>query len=322
MAEAPLLSVDGLGKRYLDRSSGSATRTHVDAVRELSFTMQRGDSLAIVGESGSGKTTTARMILGLEEPSAGTIEFDGRRLSARPSAAERRERARGIQIVFQDPYLSLEPRQSARRVLDEVIRFHFGLTQSERDERVTTLLRSVGLGEAEWGVRPAKLSGGQRQRVAIARALAAEPALLVLDEAVSALDVSVQAQILNLLQQLRRDSGVSYLFITHNLAVVRQVCDDVLVMYRGADVERGTVDQVLSQPAHPYTQKLISSVPTPESTWQSSPVVVEHLSPGCAYQSRCPQAFSRCTQEPPLVPVGGVQQARCWLHEGGGQRAP
>lgn len=314
MSEFPLLSVTGLGKRYLDRRSRGRDVTHVDAVRELSFSMQTGDSLAIVGESGSGKTTTARMILGLEEPTAGSIAFLGRALSRRPSPAERRERARGIQIVFQDPYLSLDPRQSARRVVDEVIKFHFGLTQSESEKRTTELLHSVGLGEAEWESRPAKLSGGQRQRVAIARALAAQPTLLVLDEAVSALDVSVQAQILNLLQRLRRDSSISYLFITHNLAVVRQVCDDVLVMYRGTDVERGPVDEVLSQPSHPYTQKLIASVPSPESTWSTSPTVGDDPASGCPYRTRCPHSMDACEAEPALVSVSDTHQSRCWLH--------
>ena len=311
MADA-LLEVHGLGKRFRDRGRRRSA-THVDAVQDLTFAVPAGGALAIVGESGSGKTTTARMILGLEQPSSGTMSFDGVPLSARPSGRERRERARKIQIVFQNPYVSLDPRQTPLAVVEEVLRFHFDLAPAARRSRAVSLLESVGLGEREIRSRPHRLSGGQNQRVAIARALAAEPRLLVLDEAVSALDVSVQAQILNLLQSLRRDFEISYLFISHNLGVVRQVCDDVLVMYRGSAVETGPVEQVLTAPAHPYTQKLIASVPAPGAVWTPSPIPAEDPVDGCRFRNRCPHAFDRCTEQPPLIAVGAAQTSRCWL---------
>ena len=258
------LSVEGLSKTFIvKRAMSGRARTEIPAVREISFSLAAGSSLGIVGESGSGKTTIARMLVGLETPSAGRIALQGKELAARPSRAERQERARAIQIVFQDPYTSLDPRQSVRRALDEVQRVHFGRSQADSAARTSELLDAVGLGVKESRSLPRELSGGQRQRVAIARALAAEPEILVLDEAVSALDVSIQAQILNLLADLRRDLRLTYILISHDLAVVRQVADDVLVMYRGRAVETGPVETILAAPLHPYTQRLLESVPRP-----------------------------------------------------------
>ncbi|MBB5084107.1 ABC transporter ATP-binding protein [Nonomuraea endophytica] len=280
-----MLEVDGLSKSY-----GS-----VRAVRDVSFTLAAGGSLGVVGESGSGKTTTARIILGLERPDAGSVTVDGHdrslrlgsvrrpdhserrpdRSERRPDRSERRpdrsvrrrgraERlrlARAVQIVFQDPFLSLDPRLSARTVLRETLKLHF--PDLDHARRIAELLDQVGLGEREADALPRHLSGGQRQRVAIARALAVEPSVLVLDEAVAALDVCVQAQILNLLADLRERTGTAFLFITHDLGVVSQVTDHLVVMRQGEVVERGTTAEVLADPRHAYTRLLLASVPRP-----------------------------------------------------------
>jgi peptide/nickel transport system ATP-binding protein len=314
VAPPGLLTVDELSKTFsVKRALGGGGRTEVHAVRDVSFSLASGGSLGIVGESGSGKTTIARMLVGLERPTAGRIVLDGRELAAKPSRAERRERARAVQIVFQDPYTSLDPHQSVRRALGEVQEVHFGRGQTERATRTRELLDAVGLGEKEARALPRELSGGQRQRVAIARALAAEPTILVLDEAVSALDVSIQAQILNLLADLRRELGLTYILISHDLAVVRQVADDVLVMYRGRAVETGPVDTILAAPSHPYTQRLLESVPRPDMPLRRRTAQLEAEEGGCLFRVRCPRAHERCGDEPPLIEVGRLHAARCWL---------
>jgi len=315
MPDAPLLSVAGLGKAFRDRGVLGRSGVSTVAVHDLSFSIAPRGSLAIVGESGSGKTTTARMIVGLEHPTSGTIRFEGKEFRARPPSSERRDRARKVQIVFQNPYVSLDPRQTPLEAIEEVLAFHFDLTASERRDRAIELLRSVGLGSREGEARPRRLSGGQNQRVAIARALAAEPRLLVLDEAVSALDVSVQAQILNLLDDLRQKLDIAYLFISHNLAVVRQVSDEVLVMYRGRAVEYGDVDDVLSHARHPYTQALLAAIPRPGVAWKAEAVPTEEPAEGCRFRARCPYAFEACLEEPPFIAVDGAHMARCWLAE-------
>lgn len=248
----PVLAVSGLRRTF------GAVR----AVDDVSFAVPEGGSLGIVGESGSGKTTTARIIVGLERADAGAVHVRGRSRADRARGRQRRlARAREVQMVFQDPYLSLDPRTSVEAVLRETLRLHFPRTDHAR--RVRELLDQVGLGTRAADALPRQLSGGQRQRVAIARALAVEPAVLVLDEAVAALDVSVQAQILNLLADIRERTPIGYLFITHDLGVVRCVTDDVVVMRRGAVVEAGPTADVLSAPTHPYTRLLLDSVPHP-----------------------------------------------------------
>jgi oligopeptide transport system ATP-binding protein len=255
-APAHALEVEGLTKVFGTRGSG------VVAVDDVSFAIVPGGSLAVVGESGSGKTTTARMIVGLERPTAGRIAIGGRELGVRRlSSGERRRMGREVQIVFQDPYSSLDRRQRVSDCIDEVLRLHTSMTREQRHERTLALLDQVGLDERHAGAWPRALSGGQQQRVAIARALASEPGLLILDESVASLDVSVQAQVLNLLADIREQTGVTYLFISHDLAVVRQVSDEVVVMRRGAVVERGLTARVLDEPEHPYTRALLSAVP-------------------------------------------------------------
>ncbi len=249
-----VLEVTGLRKEF-----GSLV-----AVDDVSFAIPPGRSLAIVGESGSGKTTIARMIVGLERPTSGTITACGSdRSRLARSARDRRRRGGEIQIVFQDPYTSLDPRQTAEHAVDEVLRLHHGWPADRRRARIEELTELVGLDSRQARALPRTLSGGQRQRVAIARALAAEPRVLILDESVAALDVSIQAQVLNLLADIRDETAVSYILISHDLAVVRQLTDDAIVMHRGQLVERGLTAQILDDPQHPYTQRLRASVPRP-----------------------------------------------------------
>jgi ABC-type glutathione transport system ATPase component len=250
----PIVEVEGLRKQFGELA----------AVDDVSFALAPDRSLAIIGESGSGKTTLARMLVGLEAPSAGRISIEGRDRSLPPRrTADRRERGREIQIVFQNPYSSLDRRQSASACIDEVLALHFDLSKAERGERVRQLCDQVGLDERQSTALPRDLSGGQRQRVAIARAMAARPRVLVLDEAVASLDVSIQAQILNLLADIRAAEEISYILISHDLAVVRQVTDDALVMERGRVVERGPTGDLLDAPQHAYTRLLRRSVPEP-----------------------------------------------------------
>ncbi|WP_042385305.1 ABC transporter ATP-binding protein [Streptacidiphilus melanogenes] len=248
---AAVLEVDGLCRAFGE----------VKAVDDVSFTLARGGSLGIVGESGSGKTTTARIVVGLERADAGRVRVGGGSGGPQRGRAARLARAREVQMVFQDPFLSLDPRTTVEAVLRETLRLHF--PGRDHPARIAELLDQVGLGAREASALPRQLSGGQRQRVAIARALAVEPRILVLDEAVAALDVSVQAQILNLLADIRKQTGIAYLFITHDLGVVRCVTDDVIVMRHGRVVEAGSTAGVLADPRHPYTRLLLDSVPRP-----------------------------------------------------------
>jgi peptide/nickel transport system ATP-binding protein len=278
---AAVLEVVGLSKVYRVRRGsddapvtpgptllGHAARRRpvasLTAVDDVSFQIAPRQSLAVVGESGSGKTTVARMIIGLERPTSGRIIVAGRERPWRHvSSAERRRRAREAQIVFQDPYSSLDPRMSVRDCLDEVLGLHFDWGRDQRLSRVEELLEQVGLDRRQADALPRALSGGQRQRVAIARALASEPRVLICDEAVASLDVSIQAQVLNLLSDIRDATGVSYLFISHDLAVVRQVSDQVVVMRRGRVVEAGPTERVLREPDDDYTKRLLAAIPRP-----------------------------------------------------------
>ena len=254
MPGVPVLEVAGLRKEF----------GPLVAVDDVSFTVPAAGSLAIVGESGSGKTTIAKMIVGLERPTLGTIAACGHDRS-RParSSRDRRRRGREVQIVFQGPYTSLDPRQTAEQTIDEVLRLHHGWAAARRRERTAELTDLVGLDDRQSRALPRALSGGQRQRVAIARALAAEPQVLILDESVAALDVSIQAQVLNLLADIRARTGVSYVLISYDLAVVRQLTDQAIVLYRGQVVEHGPTARILDDPQDSYTRRLRASVPRP-----------------------------------------------------------
>ena len=250
----PVLQVEGLRKEY----------GQLVAVDGVGFTVPEGGSLAIVGESGSGKTTVARLIVGLERSTAGTIRACGHDRSAPArSTGDRRRRGREVQIVFQDPYTSLDPRQTMEDAIDEVLRMHQGWTPERRKQRVRELSDLVGMDSRQTRALPRSLSGGQRQRVAIARALAAEPRVLILDESVAALDVSIQAQVLNLLADIHDETNISFVLISHDLAVVRQLTEQIVVMWRGHVVERGETAQVLDHPQDDYTKLLRASVPRP-----------------------------------------------------------
>ena len=262
---APLLEVANLSRRFAVRRGLFMPRTvsHLQAVDGVSFTLARGETLGLVGESGSGKSTTARLVLRLLDASSGTIRFDGADITALDGAPLRRFRRR-MQIVFQDPFASLNPRQTVGAIIAEPLLLHRPGSAAQRKERVAEILALVGLSEAHAARYPHEFSGGQRQRIGIARALAAEPDLIVCDEPVSALDVSIQAQVLNLLSDLQKRLGISYLFITHDLAVVRHIADRVAVMRQGRIVELAETETLFTSPADAYTRRLIEAMPTTE----------------------------------------------------------
>ncbi len=324
MSEAPgatLLTVRDLvvtypGRRGLwDRVRGRPARD-VTAVRGVDLTIGRGETVALVGESGSGKTTTGRAIIRLVPSTSGSVTFDGIDVLAVSSGELRGLRER-MQIVFQDPYSSLNPRIAVGAAIEEVLLVHrIGADAAERRRRVATLLADVGLGAEHARRYPHELSGGQRQRVGIARSLAVGPELLILDEPVSALDVSVQAQIINLLDDLQEEHGLAYLFIAHDLAVVHHIADRVAVMYLGEIVEEGPVDDLFADPRHPYTRALLASIPgaLPTAEQARGELRLELASgPGCPFRNRCPQRHDRCEVRPPYVDLGDGRRSRCWL---------
>jgi oligopeptide transport system ATP-binding protein len=256
-----VLEVTRLRKEFPTNRSDARGASAFVAVDDVDFSIAPGGALAVVGESGSGKTTVARMVAGLEVPTSGTIRVNGVERIAGARRKDRLAYSRGVQMVFQDPYSSLDPRQDVRSCLDEVIRLHHGGSAAQRSSRIAELLDQVGLDARHAELRPRSLSGGQRQRVAIARALVVEPSVLILDEAVAALDVSIQAQVLNLLNGLRARLSIAYLFITHDLAVAQYVCDTMIVMRNGKLIESGSSSDILSNPNSAYTQRLMEAVP-------------------------------------------------------------
>ncbi len=313
-----LLRVRDLTKHFPARDGMGVTR----AVDGVSLVLEKGETLGIVGESGCGKSTLARLILRLIEPSGGAIEFDGADLLAQGARAMRKMR-RHMQIVFQDPYASLDPRMTVEKIVAEPLDIHRAGTPAERRRAVAELLELVGLDAGAAKRFPHEFSGGQRQRIGIARAIALRPKLIVLDEPVSALDVSIQSQILNLLQDLKTRLDLSYLFISHDLAVVEHVADRVAVMYLGEIVETGPAAAVLTAPLHPYTQALVSAIPGagPELGKERIVLAGDPPSPGdvpagCRFHPRCPKAFERCRREAPRAhaPERGREVA-CHLHE-------
>jgi oligopeptide transport system ATP-binding protein len=319
-----LLEVRNLVKHFSVGSGMFGGRAGtVRAVEGVSFTLRRGETLGLVGESGCGKTTTGRCILQLERPTSGQVIFEGRDLGTL-SDTELRPMRRRMQVIFQDPYASLNPRMTVGQILAEPLAVHGVVPDRQgRRARVRDLLSRVGLLPQHADRYPHQMSGGQRQRVGIARALAVEPSLIVCDEPVSALDVSIQAQIINLLEDLQAELGLTYLFIAHDLAVVRHISDRVAVMYLGKIVEVADRRELYANPRHPYTQALLAAVPIPDPALEAqrsrSVLVGEVPSPlnppsGCVFHPRCPIAIDRCRGEiPPLREVGSGHSAACLL---------
>ena len=308
----PLLRVESLVKHFPMRGRlFSRAKGAVRAVDGVSFDVAVGETLALVGESGCGKSTTGRLVLRLLEPTSGKVFFDGCDLVAL-SHEEMRAHRRAMQIIFQDPFASLNPRMTVGQMLAEPLALH-GLAEGRRPERVAEILRLVGLAPQHARRYPHEFSGGQRQRIGIARALAVEPRLIVCDEPVSALDVSIQAQVINLLRDLQARLGLSYVFIAHDLAVVKFIATRIAVMYLGRIVEYADKRALFASPRHPYTQALLSSIPIPEPALARRRILLEGDIPspsnppsGCHFRTRCPYARPRCTDEsPPLVAVDG-----------------
>ena len=318
-----VLQAHGLVKHFAARGRSSTGRRHVvHAIDGVDLDIERGTTHALVGESGCGKSTVARLLLRLEAPTAGSIELLGRDL-LKAGGAELRSLRRSIQIVFQDPYASLNPRMTVGAIVGEPLRVYRLGSITERRDRTVDLLRSVGLSETDASAYPHELSGGQRQRVAIARAIALDPAVVVCDEPVSSLDVSIQAQVLALLRELQETLGLAYLFISHDLAVVNQVAQRVSVMYLGKIVENGTRNEVLRDSAHPYTRALLSAHPTRTNKDTSNPATARGEPPsateppsGCRFRTRCWKATTVCaTEEPPLRLISESHAVACHFPE-------
>jgi len=323
-APAPLLRVDSVGrdfdvsKPWLNRVLEGSPRQLLHAVDGVSFDVRRGETLALVGESGCGKSTLARLIVGLYVPSCGRIEFDGVPVSDPAAHAETALQRRRMQMIFQDPYASLNPRWRVRDIIAEPLRvLRLAGSEDEIRSRIAELLRQVGLAPEDGEKYPHEFSGGQRQRISIARALSGRPEFLVCDEPTSALDVSVQAQILNLMSDLQKTLGLTYLFISHNLAVVSHVADRIGVMYLGRLVELADAAELFANPRHPYARMLLDAVPDLEmSGKQRTPVAGEVPNPlappaGCAFHPRCPHANARCKSERPVLRPATGGSAAC-----------
>jgi oligopeptide transport system ATP-binding protein len=326
MSAEDLLEVRGLSKTFShprglgDIVTGQAPRA-LQAVRGVSFGLSPGETLGVVGESGCGKSTLGRCIAGLHDPSSGEILWRGRPLA---NLGGRQAQSRHIQMIFQDPYASLNPRMTVRQALDEVLRVHGLANRPARRARVAELLAIVGLSARLAERLPHALSGGQRQRVSIARALAVQPQLIIADEPVSALDASIQAQIINLFETLRESLGIAFIFIAHDLNVVRHISHRVAVMYLGQIVEMAPAERLFERPRHPYTRALLSAIPAPDPAQRTASASLEgelpdplHPPPGCGFSTRCVWAEAACQAAPPaLVAVEDGHAARCRrLHE-------
>ena len=315
----PLLQVSNLRKTFpIPGGLLGRTKAEVNAVNDVSFNVARGEVVGLVGESGSGKTTVGRTLLRLEEATSGTVNFDGTSVLDLPPEKLRSFRKQ-MQIIFQDPYASLNPREKVRDILSHPLKLHGIGSREDRTDRVVSLLEKVGLGADQLDRFPHEFSGGQRQRIGIARALAVEPQFIVADEPVSALDVSIQAQVINLLEDLCQDLGLTMLFIAHDLGVVEHFCDRVIVMYLGRVVEMGRSVDLYSNPNHPYTQALLSAVPQPKPGRRKDRIVLKGDIPspinppsGCVFRTRCPLADAECTKVvPTLRDLGNGHKSAC-----------
>ena len=328
MPEAPLLNVVDLVKRFPLRGGIlSKPRAWVKAVEGVSFSVSRGESFGLVGESGCGKTTLGRLILRLIEPTGGRVEFDGRDIVSlnRTEMSALRQR---MQIIFQDPYSSLDPRMKVVDIVTEPLRAARKLSPHKRKDVAAEMLQKVGLRRADLDKYPHEFSGGQRQRIGIARSSCVRPELIVADEPVSALDVSIQAQVINLMEDLKAEFNLSYVFISHDLSVVEYVCDRIAVMYLGGIVELASTRNFSDSPRHPYTEALLKSVPLPDPNRRTEPFAMEGDVPnpidpptGCPFHPRCLYKFDRCPREkPPLIQAAPAHFVACWLHGGQGLR--
>lgn len=326
MPEVPLLKVNNLIKEFaLGGGLFAKPRARVRAVDDVSFTLSRGETFGLVGESGCGKTTLGRLILRLVEPTSGDVEFDGQHILAL-GAKEMRALRRRMQIIFQDPYASLDPRMKVDAIVTEPLCAIQNFAKSERKKVAAELIEKVGLRAADLDKYPHEFSGGQRQRISIARALCARPDLIVADEPVSALDVSIQAQVINLMADLKKEFQLSYVFISHDLSVVEHISDRIAVMYLGTIVELAPAASFSGSPRHPYTAALLRAVPMPDPHRKTEPFPMEgdvpspiDPPPGCPFHPRCPHAFERCrTEKPSLVKTARQHFVACWLNNGRG----
>jgi oligopeptide/dipeptide ABC transporter ATP-binding protein len=317
---APLVEVKGLSRRFVARTNlFGRPLSQINAVDGVDLIVRTGETLAIVGESGCGKSTLGRLILRLIDPSDGRIVFAGQDITALPEQSMRRLRQHA-QLIFQDPFASLNPRMTVGAILAEPLMLHRIVPPSDRGSRVADLLQQVGLRADHADRYPHEFSGGQRQRIAIARAIAVEPKLIVCDEPVSALDVSIRAQVLNVLKDIQSRLGLSYIFISHDLAVVKHIADRVAVMYLGRIVETGPADAIFNAPSHPYTRALLDAIPIASPGSRSRKGLLEGDVPspldpprGCHLHTRCPSVSDRCRQErPPLFEIGSGHLTACW----------
>ncbi len=317
-----ILEAKGI-KKYFPIKKGFFQRVvgQVKAVDDIDFVVKRGETLGLVGESGCGKSTLGRTLIRLYEPTAGEIQFDGANF-LKAKGQNLREQRKDIQMIFQDPYASLDPRMTVGQIIEQPFHIHNMLGAKERETRVKQLLELVGLKASHINRYPHEFSGGQRQRISIARAIALEPKLIICDEPVSALDVSIQAQILNLLKDLQERLSLTYIFISHDLSVIEHVCDRIAVMYLGRIVELASRDQLFSQPQHPYTQALISSIPSLGSGKKKMSKILtgEIPSPinppsGCSFHPRCPYKMDICSQKTPVLELSHGHLKSCHLNQ-------